>query len=113
MASGGMPPRWRIAAAQLLRFGRFSLRRESAAVQVTGAQQGDGALRVLRLVPLGLHAQERALAAVHGAHHEGVLAAAALGLGTVVGEADGVAQRVLGVAWRHKMWWHVGLPNLN
>ena len=64
---------------------------------MTGAQQGGGVHRVLGLLPLGLHALQRAQAAVHGAHHEGVLAAAALGPGEVVDEAGGAAQRVLGV----------------
>ena len=48
-------------------------------------------------MPLGLHAQQRAQAAVHGAHHQRVLAAAALCDGGVVEEAGGAAQRVLGV----------------
>jgi len=66
-------------------------------VQMTGAQHGGGAVGVLRLVPLGLQTQQRAQAAVHGAHHEGVLAAAAVGRGEVVDVAGGGAQRVFGV----------------
>jgi len=38
---------------------------EGAAVQMAGAQQGGGVHRVLGLLPLGLHALQRALAAVH------------------------------------------------
>jgi hypothetical protein len=64
---------------------------------MTGAQHGGGAVCVLRLLSLGLQTQQRAQAAVHGAHHEGVLAAAALGRGEVVDVAGGAAQRVLGV----------------
>ena len=66
-------------------------------MQMTGAQHGGGAVGVLRLVPLGLQTQQGTQAAVHGAHHEGVLAAAALGRGEVVDVAGGGAQGVLGV----------------
>jgi hypothetical protein len=42
---------------------------------------GGRTVRILRLVPLGLQTQQGAQVAVHGAHHLGVPAAAALGRG--------------------------------